>query len=248
MACKRSGVQFPSAPPAVLHRLSDTHPGGYHFKMARRLVSLTFDNGPYVGMTDRVLDELGRRGILATFFVVGRSLARAGARALAESAVGAGHLIGNHSATHSVALGELADPMKIDAEIDECESMLDGLRGSPPLFRPFGNGGALDHRLLGDHAVQRLVDGGYRTVLWNSVPHDWDDPTGWVDTALSHVQSMEHTVMVLHDMPGACVDRLPELLDRLEALDVQFTQDIPDSCIATSDGTRTAVVDALLRG
>jgi hypothetical protein len=53
--------------------------------------------------------------------------------------------------------------------------------------------------------------------------------------------------MVLHDTPGACVDRLPELLDRLEALDVQFTQDIPDACIATRDGSRTAVVDALLQ-
>ena len=216
--------------------------------MAPRLVSLTFDNGPFVGTTDRVLAELERRGILAAFFVVGRSLARPGARALAEGAVAAGHLVGNHSATHSVALGELPDSSSVDAEIDDCESLLDGLRGSPPLFRPFGNGGALDHRLLSQHAVQRLVDGGYRTVLWNSVPHDWDDPTGWVDTAVSHVREMEHTVMVLHDTPGACADRLPELLDRLEALDVQFTQDIPDSCIATSDGTRTAVVDALLRG
>jgi len=216
--------------------------------MAPRLVSLTFDNGPFVGTTDRVLAELERRGILAAFFVVGRSLARPGARALAENAVAAGHLVGNHSATHSVALGELPDSSSVDAEIDDCESLLDGLRGSPPLFRPFGNGGALDHRLLSQHAVQRLVDGGYRTVLWNSVPHDWDDPTGWVDTAVSHVREMEHTVMVLHDTPGACADRLPELLDRLEALDVQFTQDIPDSCIATSDGTRTAVVDALLRG
>jgi len=39
--------------------------------MAPRLVSLTFDNGPFVGTTDRVLAELERRGILAAFFVVG---------------------------------------------------------------------------------------------------------------------------------------------------------------------------------
>jgi hypothetical protein len=63
---------------------------------------------------------------------------------------------------------------------------------------------------------------------------------------MAHVRSLEHTVMVLHDTPGACVDRLPELLDRLEAFDVRFTQDIPDACIATCDGSRTAVVDALL--
>lgn len=220
----------------------------YVVEMARRLVSLTFDNGPFVGVTDRVLDELERRNILATFFVVGRSLARPGARALCERAVAAGHLVGNHSATHSIALGELSDPRAVDAEIDDCESLLDGLRGTPPLFRPFGNGGALDHRLLSSHAVQRLVDGGYRTVLWNSVPHDWDDPIGWVDTAMAHVRSLDHTVMVLHDTPGACVDRLSELLDRLEALDVQFTQEIPDACVATRDGSRTTVVDALLQG
>jgi peptidoglycan-N-acetylglucosamine deacetylase len=216
--------------------------------MARPLVSLSFDNGPFVGVTERVLDELERRQILATFFVVGRSLVRPGARALCERAISVGHLVGNHSATHSIALGELSDPRAVDAEIDDCESLLDGLRGTPPLFRPFGNGGALDRRLLNDHAVQRLTEGGYRTVLWNSVPHDWDDPTGWVDTAVSDVESMAHTVMVLHDTPGACVDRLPELLDRLEALDVVFTQDIPDTCIATRDGSSTAVVDALLRG
>ncbi|MEY3589381.1 MAG: hypothetical protein RJA47_1977, partial [Actinomycetota bacterium] len=31
------------------------------------------------------------------------------------------------------------------------------------------------------------------------------------------------------------------------ALDVQFTQDIPDSCIATTNRSRTAVLDALLQ-
>ncbi len=215
--------------------------------MARPIVSLTFDNGPFVGVTERVLDELERRNIRATFFVVGSSLTRPGSRALCERMISAGHVIGNHSSTHTIALGELSDQSDVDAEIDGCESLLDGLRSTPPLFRPFGNGGALDRRLLSDHAVQRLIDGGYQTVLWNSVPHDWDDPEGWVDTAIAHVKSMPHTVMVLHDTPGACADRLAELLDRLEALDVVFSQDIPEACIATKDGLRTTVADALLQ-
>ena len=214
--------------------------------MARPLVTLTFDNGPTVGVTERVLDELERRGILATFFVVGRPLAKPGAQALCERTIAAGHLIGNHSATHTIALGELDDPAAIDAEIDDCEALLDGLRSDPPLFRPFGNGGALDHRMLSRHAVQRLNEGGYRTVLWNSVPHDWDDPAGWVETALAHVKATPHTVMVLHDTPGACLDRLSELLDGLEALGVEFTQEIPEDCIATVNGKSTSVLDALL--
>ncbi len=214
--------------------------------MSSRLVSLTFDNGPVVGVTDRVLDELGSRNVPASFFVVGRALARPGARALCERAIAEGHLIGNHSATHRIALGELEDPASVDAEIDDCERFLDGLRSTPPRFRPFGNGGALDRRLLSRYAVKRLCVGGYTTVLWNSVPHDWDDPTGWVDTALAHVRSMPHTVMVLHDTRGAAVDRLPEFLDRLEALDVRFTQDVPDECIATRCGVPTPVLHGLV--
>ena len=214
--------------------------------MEPRLVSLTFDNGPSVGVTERVLDELERRQILATFFVVGRSMTRPGARMLCERMVAAGHVLGNHSATHTIALGELEDARTVDAEIDDCEALLDGLRSAPPLFRPFGNGGALDHRLLSRYAVQRLNDSCYRTVLWNSVPHDWDDPSGWVDTAIDHVTSMAHTVLVLHDTPGACVDRLPELLDRLEALGVQFTLNFPDECIVTAHGSSTPALEAIL--
>ena len=213
---------------------------------ARPIVTLTFDNGPFVGVTERVLDELQRRSIPALFFVVGKSLARPGARALCERMIAAGHLVGNHSATHTIALGELGDDHAIDLEIDGCERLLDGLRSVPPLFRPFGNGGALDHRLLDRHAVKRLNEGGYRTVLWNCVPHDWDDPTGWVDTAIEHVKSTAHTVIVLHDTPNSCADRLPELLDRLAALDVLYTQDIPDTCVATDSGFSTPALDALL--
>ena len=50
-------------------------------------VTLTFDNGPDPsGTTGFVLDEMARRGILASFFVVGRQLARP-ARAIWPSAL-----------------------------------------------------------------------------------------------------------------------------------------------------------------
>lgn len=206
------------------------------------MVTLTFDNGPTVDITDVVLDELANRGIKAYFFVVGTSLTRPGARALGERAIAEGHLVGNHSATHRIALGELDDPVAIDAEIDQCEALLDGLRSSPPLFRPFGNGGIIDHRLLSPHAASRLSDGGFTAVLWNSVPHDWDDPDGWVETAVADVLANHHTVIVLHDVPGATLPRLPELLDRLTDLDVEFTLALPDSCVAMNAGHATPVL------
>ena len=209
------------------------------------LVTLTFDNGPVPGVTDRVLDILAARSIRSTFFVVGTQLERPGARQLAERAVAEGHWIGNHSYTHRIALGELTDPATVDEEIDRCEALLDGLRHPRRLFRPFGNGGVIDKRMLSAHAVQRLVDGTYTCALWDSVPHDWDDPTGWVDRAMADVAAMDHCVVVLHDLPGCALDRLEEFLDRLDAAGVRVVQELPPHIIVISEGHLTPAFEPL---
>jgi peptidoglycan/xylan/chitin deacetylase (PgdA/CDA1 family) len=36
--------------------------------------TLSFDNGPTPGVTERILDILNRNGIRATFFVIGKKL------------------------------------------------------------------------------------------------------------------------------------------------------------------------------
>ena len=47
-------------------------------------VALSFDNGPDPAVTPRVLDVLARRGVKASFFVLGKSLASPERRKLAE--------------------------------------------------------------------------------------------------------------------------------------------------------------------
>ena len=39
-------------------------------------VTLTFDNGPWPGVTEHVLDTLAARNVRSTFFVVGNQLQR----------------------------------------------------------------------------------------------------------------------------------------------------------------------------
>jgi peptidoglycan/xylan/chitin deacetylase (PgdA/CDA1 family) len=203
------------------------------------LVTLTFDNGPTPGVTDGVLDTLAERGILTTFFVVGERLAAPGARRLMKRAVGEGHWVGNHSLTHTVALGQL-DDAGVDREIDGAEACLVGLPRPDRLFRPFGNGGAIDGRLLSGHAVRRLREGRFTCVLWNSVPRDWADPDGWVDRALDDVRATPHTLVVLHDVPGAAGPRLGELLDRLGEVGVEHVQEFPDVCVPIRRGQPTS--------
>jgi peptidoglycan/xylan/chitin deacetylase (PgdA/CDA1 family) len=201
-----------------------------------RRVTLTFDNGPTPGVTEGVLEILERAGLRCTFFVIGQKLRNPAAAALMHAAHAAGHWIGNHTLTHSVALGDRPDAGYAAAEIGETEALLGDRTRPEKLFRPYGNSGLTGPHLLSPAAVSYLLAGGYTTVLWNSVPGDWKDPDGWVDTCLAQVTAQDWPVVVLHDVAVGCLGRLPDLLDRLRDTDVVFEQRFPDSVILTQAG------------
>ena len=68
-------------------------------------LTLSFDNGPDPEVTPAVLDVLRDRGVTAQFFVLGKQLGDPRCRRLVERARDAGHLVGNHSFSHTVPLG-----------------------------------------------------------------------------------------------------------------------------------------------
>jgi peptidoglycan/xylan/chitin deacetylase (PgdA/CDA1 family) len=181
---------------------------------------------------------LARRGVKATFFVVGEQL-RAH-RALAERAHAEGHWIGNHTLTHPRPLGETGDPR---AEIEAAQAELGALAHPDKLFRPSGAGGALEPGLLSRDAVDALVAGGYTCVIWNAVPGDWRDPDGWVATALEQVAAHDWTLLVLHDVAGAAADRLEDFLARADAT---FRQDFPPACVPIRRGVVSGPLDGLV--
>lgn len=101
---------------------------------AERRVALTFDDGPDLQRTPAVLDLLARQGVRATFFVVG---ARAEAHPeLVRRMVAEGHVVGNHSYTHSWrfplrSLGRTVEELRRTGEV------LHRITGRQPrLFRP----------------------------------------------------------------------------------------------------------------
>jgi len=213
--------------------------------MTRRL-TLTFDNGPTPGVTEHVLEELARRGILATFFVVGRDLQRDGRRTLVQRAKDAGHWIGNHTMTHSIQFGTSDDPALPAAEITAAQHVLGELAEPDKYFRPWGGGGILGPDLFSPAALELLQRDGYSCVLWNSVPRDWEDATGWVDRALADIRSQDWTVLVLHDIPSGAMDHLGAFLDLVIAEGVQIVQELPDACVPIRRGALVGSVDHLV--
>lgn len=205
-------------------------------------VVLTFDNGPTAEVTPAILDRLAARGIRAYFFVLGKHLIASEGRALVARALSEGHRVGNHSFYHEVPLG--SDPRPgaevVDREIIATQTLLDPLLlgdgSSTRLFRPFGGGGHIGPHLLSPAVRDHLVAEGYSCVLWDDVPRDWDDPSGWVERALAGCEAGAHRVMVLHDIPGACLDRLDAFLDAAGDRGVSFDLDLPARCLPIEAG------------
>lgn len=221
-------------------------------------LTLTFDNGPDPTVTPQVLDALRARQVRAHFFVLGKHVATEAGRQLVARAIEEGHLIGNHSYTHAVPLGEDARGDAVEREISATERALDegigagrgevdgatdragdgaggGARGAKR-FRPFGGGGVLGPHLLSRRAVAHLIEHRYTCVLWSSVPRDWEDVEGWPARALAECAAQEHAVLVLHDVAGACGARLAEFLDEVRRRGIELTTELPRACTPIVDG------------
>jgi peptidoglycan/xylan/chitin deacetylase (PgdA/CDA1 family) len=97
----------------------------YRVPIKDKVVALTFDDGPSPVWTPRILDELKRAGIKATFFMLGEHVKKYPdiARRVAEE----GHEIGNHSYTHHVLIYYTEEELEI--EIKDTEKVIKEVTG-----------------------------------------------------------------------------------------------------------------------
>lgn len=97
----------------------------------RKLISLTFDDGPTIGITDDVLDLLERYNIRASFFLIGERITP-DTEYLIKRAVSLGCSIENHTKTHSSMLS-LSDE-EIISEVKYTTEKIESVIGEKPLF------------------------------------------------------------------------------------------------------------------
>jgi peptidoglycan/xylan/chitin deacetylase (PgdA/CDA1 family) len=199
-------------------------------------VALSFDNGPDPEVTPIVLDVLARRGVKASFFVLGMHLASRERMKLAERAVAEGHRVGNHSYTHRVPLGLDTAPEAVEREIGATERILGALAQNPKLFRPFGGGGKIGPHLLSPAAVEHLTANHYTCVLWNSVPEDWIDQDAWVERAIADAASRDRTLVVMHDILPRAMGHLDGFIGALLDAGHRITDTFPAECVPIEGG------------
>jgi peptidoglycan/xylan/chitin deacetylase (PgdA/CDA1 family) len=208
-------------------------------------LTLSFDNGPTEDVTPRVLDVLARRGVKTTFFVIGEKLAQPENRKLAERAHAEGHWIGNHTWSHSLPFGLMEAGAAI-AEFDQTQNAIGALVHPHRFFRPYGQGGNLDKRLLSRAVVDHIARAQATIVLWSALPRDWEDAEGWVERALSQIAAQPWRLMVLHDLPTGAMQHLDRFLALVDERGGSVRQDFPPDCLPMVDGQMKFEIDGFL--
>jgi len=130
-------------------------------------LALTFDDGPNAAWTPRLLDQLARYEVNATFFLLGE---RAQAVPdLVRRIAAAGHLIGNHSWRHPNLARSSSG--RILQELQQTQDALQQITGTAVRFfrPPFGA------RRPAVFRIARQL--GLQPVLWNAMTSDWSEPS-----------------------------------------------------------------------
>lgn len=140
----------------------------------RRMVALTFDDGPDPVWTSKILDVLKREGAPATFFVTGTNVLGQGP--LLRRIVDEGSELGNHSTSHANLSHRSPDAIRL--ELTATERLVEAYTGrAMRLFRPPFLGDADPDRGDELHATRVGAELGYLTVGLNVDPHDWQSPS-----------------------------------------------------------------------
>ena len=106
-------------------------------KTTRKVVALTFDDGPHGENTEAVLDLLSAKKIPAAFFCIGSKAETQ--PEVVRRMVRDGHLVGNHSYSHSAKF-PVFDVDRMVADIAKCNEVLEKITEEKVLFfrPPFG--------------------------------------------------------------------------------------------------------------
>jgi peptidoglycan/xylan/chitin deacetylase (PgdA/CDA1 family) len=192
----------------------------------RKIVYLTFDDGPSPVHTPRILDTLAAHGAKATFFITGRSIA--GNEHLIRRMRDEGHIVANHQWSHVVATSG-----QFRGYVTKERDLLREIAGEMPLYFRYPYG-AMTTWKEGVLKQEGYLDGG---VGWDVDTLDWDfGPDGvaarrevpaaykrdFMGYVLFRTEQRGGGVMLFHDVQSVTAMHLDALLEELTARGYSF--------------------------
>lgn len=157
-----------------------------------RSVSLTFDDGPDVDITSKILDVLEKEGIKATFFVTGQQSNKFPYQV--EKINRHGHLVLSHTFSHRQL--DLASREAVSREIVMTDEVVAKITGKNPkgVRPPYG--------AINQTVVDVLVEKEKLTILWSIDTLDWagDEAETVAANVLDNVRPGD--IILMHSIGG----------------------------------------------
>lgn len=174
----------------------------------RKVVALTFDDGPLMDRTPQVLNILQAHGVPAAFFCIGQRIP--GTEPLLQRIHAEGHLLGNHSYSHHFWF-DLFGAGRMLEELQQTDAAVEkaiGLR--PRFFRP-------PYGVTNPNLCKAVKQGGYFPLGWNirSLDTVIKEEPKLLERITSRLQP--GSIILLHDSAGVTVKILPDLIRHIHA-------------------------------
>lgn len=168
-----------------------------------RRIAITFDDGPAEESTPILLEGLKKRGVKATFFVIGKNVQSY--PELVKQEAGEGHLVGNHT-YHHIDLASVSDEKALE-EIAQTSRLVEELTGKRTEYvrAPFGSW---------KENLETELD--VIPVKWSVDPLDWttENEDEIVNKVVTQVQ--ENDIILLHDCYVSSVNAALRIIDILQ--------------------------------
>ncbi len=175
----------------------------------KKLVALTFDDGPSSATTPRLLEILRQKGVHATFFVVGNMAQKS--PGLLQQEVAEGHEVGSHTPAHR-NLSKM-NAAGVRAEAEEMNRIFREILGKTPPFTrpPYG----AYNEIARTNMMQPFI-------LWTVDPEDWKYRNA--ATVRSRVTGavFDGAIVLMHDIHATTVDAVANIIDDLRARGYEF--------------------------
>jgi peptidoglycan-N-acetylglucosamine deacetylase len=169
-------------------------------------VAITFDDGPIVGKTEKILDILKSFQAPAAFFCIGNRVNEH--QAIVSRIHQDGHLIGNHSYWHG-KMFDIQTPQAISKELDNTDEIIRRVVNvKPNFFRP-------PYGVTNPMVAAAIRQGHYKTIGWSTRSMDTvtKDPGKLFKRVTASLKGGD--IILFHDFCDSSIEILPALIEHI---------------------------------
>ena len=202
----------------------------------KKVVYLTFDDGPSTTNTPGILDVLDRYNVKATFFILGKSIeGNEEAKNILKETARRGHAIANHTYSHDYSYLYPNRTMNVDnivSDIEKNNSIMKEVLGedfSTRVIRFPGGYWSWEGRTAMKEAMEQ---NGYYNVDWNALNKDAEGKQKNADELLQSTKETvealgpdaDSIVLLMHDTYGKeeTVKALPQIIEYFQEKGFEF--------------------------